>query len=161
MGTGKNKSFLWIITTGLIVGTLDALAAIVVYSADPYRLFQFIASGAVGREIAFSDGHGSFFLGVFFHYFIATFWSGFFVVIYYRIKWVRSNRIISGLLYGVVIWIVMNMVVLRLSQIAAPTPPLKSIVIGALILMLAVGLPIALLTKRLDKNHDVSEASAS
>ncbi|HEY0741621.1 MAG TPA: hypothetical protein VGD40_09165 [Chryseosolibacter sp.] len=153
-------SFRWIAFTTLIVGTLDAVAAIVVYQADPFRLFQFISSGALGRETAFGGGVGSFLLGVFFHYFIAACWTTLFVLLYDKIQWIRFNKLVAGLVYGLVIWVVMNMIVLKLSRIDAATPPIKQIVIGATILVFAVGLPIALLSGRLDRSRRPSRAKA-
>ena len=150
----------WIASTTLIVGTLDALAAIVVYQADPFRLFQFISSGALGRETAFGGGVGSFLIGVFFHYFIAMFWTTFFIVVHNKVNWVRTNKIFSGVLYGLVIWIVMNLIVLKLSRIGAAIPPLKQIIVGATILIFAVGLPITLLSGRLEKKRSPSNAKA-
>ena len=55
----KKNSFLIILATGLLAGTLDAVAAIVNYTINggklPSKIFQYIASGAVGPQ-AFTGG---------------------------------------------------------------------------------------------------------
>src|SRR5690606_31104960 len=63
------KSWLTIIMAGLIAGTLDALAAVVVYSIPPVSLFQFIASAAFG-QIAFTGLSPYVWWGILFHYLI-------------------------------------------------------------------------------------------
>jgi len=44
-----------VLTGGLVAGTLDAVAAILVYRPDPVLMFRYIASGAVGPA-AFGGG---------------------------------------------------------------------------------------------------------
>ena len=62
-----------IILTGLLAGTLDAIAAIVVSQASPAAVFKFIASGAFGAGKAFSGGDIMIVWGVLFHYFHRAF----------------------------------------------------------------------------------------
>jgi hypothetical protein len=156
----SKESIRWIALSAFIVGTLDGVSAVIVYKADPIRLYQYIASGAIGREAAFSGGTGTFLLGVFFHYLIATSWTVLFYILYDKFRFMRKMKIVWGLLYGMLIWIVMNLVVVKLSQIHGPTPGFNQMLVGASILMLAIGVPVALLAGRLDKHDNPSSVRA-
>lgn len=137
-----------IILIGFLAGTLDAVAAIVVSQASPAAVFRFIASGAFGAGQAFSGGSIMIFWGVIFHYFIAFSWTVLFFFMYPALPWIRKNKYISGLLYGIFVWIIMNRVVIPLSEIAQRPFNLKGALTGMSILMVAIGLPIAILTHR-------------
>lgn len=137
-----------IILTGLVAGTLDAVGAIVVYQAKPVGMFQFIASGAFGAGKAFSGGLTMVFWGVLFHYIIAFSWTIIFFFMYPVFPFMRKNKYVTGLLYGIFVWVMMNRVVLPLSQISQGPFNIRGALIGASILMVAVGLPISLLTHR-------------
>lgn len=141
-GAAKN-----IIIIALIAGTLDAIGAIVVYRADPVKLFQFIASGAFGVE-AFSGGTVMAFWGLLFHYIIASAWTVIFFFMYPAIRILRKNRYVTGLLYGIFVWIIMNQIIIPLSKIPQAPFNLKSALTGASILVVMIGLPISLLTYR-------------
>jgi len=137
-----------IMLTGFLAGTLDAIAAIVIYQANPARLFQFIASGAFGAGNAFSGGAMMVFWGVLFHYIIAYSWTVLFFFTYPVFPWMRKNKYVTGLLYGIFVWVGMNQVVIPLSEIVQRPFDLRAALIGASILMVAIGLPISILTHR-------------
>ena len=137
-----------IILTGLLAGTLDAIAAIVVSQASPAAVFKFIASGAFGAGKAFSGGDIMIVWGVLFHYFIALSWTVLFFFMYPALPWMRKNKYITGLLYGIFVWIIMNRVVIPLSEIPQRPFNLKGALTGMSILMVAIGLPISILTHR-------------
>ena len=87
-------------------------------------------------------------LGLIFHYFISTSWTLLFFLLYPKINWLGKSWIISGLGYGVFVWLAMNLVVLKLSRVPQfPFNPTQA-AIGMGILMLAVGLPISFLAQR-------------
>ena len=81
-----------IILTGLLAGTLDAVAAIVVSQASPAAVFKYIASGAFGAGKAFSGGDIMIAWGVIFHYFIALSWTLLFFFIYPTLPWLKKNK---------------------------------------------------------------------
>ena len=137
-----------IILTGLLAGTLDAVAAIVVSQASPAAVFKYIASGAFGAGKAFSGGDIMIVWGVIFHYFIALSWTLLFFFIYPTLPWLRKNKYIAGLLYGIFVWVMMNRVVIPLSEIPQRPFNLKGALTGMSILMVAIGLPISILTHR-------------
>ena len=145
--TKTRSLFTTILLTGLLVGTLDAAAAVIQFIIptirNPVRIFEYIASGVFGLD-AFSGGTLMAIIGLFFHYFIATAWTSLFFTLYPRIPWLAKNKVAGGLLYGVLIWLMMNLVILPLSHV--PHIPIRIIgaAIGMLILMFVVGLPISL-----------------
>ena len=64
----------------------------------------------------------------------------------------RRQPVAAGLLYGVAVYLVMNLVVLPLSNVAQrPFVPSLAVMIMVIIHMLCVGLPIALVTRRYDR----------
>jgi hypothetical protein len=143
-----------LIITGIVAGTLDGVAAVInAYLSNdvgPVRVFQFIASGVFGRD-AFAHSFMAIW-GIVFHYLIATVWSGIFLLSYNRLKLHKIGVTLNALLYGCIIWVVMNMIVLPLSNVPQGTPDAKRMIIGALILIIAVGFPISYMTSRYFKN---------
>jgi hypothetical protein len=135
----------------LVVGTLDALDAIVFFGlrsgAKPIRIFQGIAYGLIGPA-ARTGGLKTAALGVFLHYFIA-----FGIVLTYflvsrRLRVLTRHPVICGLLYGIVAYAVMSLVVLPLSKIGGPSMPATPVLAnGLLIHMFGVGLPSALFAR--------------
>ena len=144
---------------GLIAGTLDMTAACVTAwlrtQTTPVRVAQFIASGAMGPA-AFNGGNKTVLIGLAFHFLIATTATVVFYLasrkLHFLIKW----PIPMGLLYGVLVYLFMNFVVLPRSAINPPrvAPPLSARMIQALIIMFCVGLPIALIVRWFSKHND-------
>jgi len=142
-------TILWI---GLIAGTLD-IADNLIFNQfrgiSPIRVFQYIASGLIGMK-SFQLGLASVALGVLIHYTIALFWTGVFYTASRKFSILVRRPIICGLLYGVVVYLVMNFVILPLSQVP-PRPAavtLPSRINAVLALLLFIGLTISLLTRR-------------
>jgi hypothetical protein len=143
--------FITILLTGLLVGTLDAIAAVIQFIIptwrNPVRIFEYIASGVFGTN-AFSGGPVMVLIGLLFHYFIATAWTSLFFTLYPRIPWLAKNKVVGGLVYGVFIWLMMNMVILPMSNVPHFPFRVSGAAIGMVILMLVVGLPISFCTNR-------------
>lgn len=111
------------------------------------QILHGIAAGVFGKN-ASAGGAGMMLLGLLFHFIIAyCFATGYFIVFPY-VPFLRKQKIISGLLYGIFVWLVMNLVVLPLSN--AYHAPLKwdSVIRAVIILMLCVGLPVSLITHK-------------
>jgi hypothetical protein len=134
----------------LTVSTLDALDAIVFFgvhnSVPPYRIFQSIAAGVLGRA-AFQGGRATAWLGAGLHVFIAFVVVLVFVVASTRVPLLTRRAFVAGILYGLVVFAVMNAVVLPLSAAGAPAMPWPVLVNGLLIHALGVGLPAALFAR--------------
>lgn len=137
--------------TGFLAGTLDLLAAFVSAGlrsgTSPEAVLRFIASGVFGAE-AFRGSILFAVMGLFFHYVITMGWTVLFFVGYQKLAFLRGNPWLTGPLYGAAVWAGMNLLVLPLSNTPKFPFSLSSAAIGVSILILAVGLPIALMAKR-------------
>lgn len=80
------------------------------------RVLQFIASGLLGTN-AFADGWSAGALGAVCHYFILTVATSFYLVASRHITALVRHPFLSGPLYGVVIFLVMNFIVVPLSAV--------------------------------------------
>lgn len=137
----------------LIAGTLDIADALIFYrlhGVPAQGLLQFIAACLIG-PYAFSGGPATALLGFAIHYTIALFWAALFLLAATRIAFLTRHAVLSGLLYGGLIYIVMNFVVLPLTRLPPRTHhhPLPVLLNGVLALLLFMGLPIALIARRL------------
>jgi uncharacterized membrane protein YagU involved in acid resistance len=136
-----------ILLAGLVAGTLDMLGAILVYvvimqKTTAEKLVRGIASGAFKKD-AFSGGTEMIIYGVAFHFLIAFAFTILYFMIFPYISFLRKQKILSGLLYGLFIWAVMNLIVLRI-VFTTPAPiTLKGFLTGAPILMIMIGLPLS------------------
>src|SRR3954465_10901453 len=135
--------------TGLIVGAMDITAAIIQAisrGATATRLLQFVASGLVGPK-AFQGGTATAALGLGLHFVIAFSLVAVFYGASRQIAFLRRQAVISGLVYGLVVFGVMNLIVLPLSA-AKPRHSLSGDLIQIGIHMFVIGLPTALLVRR-------------
>jgi uncharacterized membrane protein YagU involved in acid resistance len=142
-----------IFLSGLIAGTLDILAALIIYDlilqkTPSIKILQSIASGIFKKE-AYSGGSQMALYGLLLHYFIALTFAWFYFTIYPYFNFLRKNTLLSGILYGIFVWIVMNLLVL---PTVFPTLPEKHLdfplILSILILIFCIGIPIAFITKK-------------
>jgi hypothetical protein len=133
----------------IAVGTLDILDAIVFFwlkGVAPIRIFQSIASGILGRA-AFGGGFSTALLGGILHYFISFSVVAVFCVACRWLSFLWRRPFICGVLYGLVVYAVMNLMVVPLSAANSGKPTLPVLINGLLIHMLGVGLPSALFAR--------------
>jgi uncharacterized membrane protein YagU involved in acid resistance len=130
----------------LIVGTLDLLDAFVFFGlrsgVTPGRILTSIAAGLLGRGAARMGLHGEM-IGLLLHYFIAFLIVAIFYAMSRAIPFLRRQTVVSGILYGVAAYFVMNYVVLPLSAAGRGPFVLPVFINGILIHALGVGLPAA------------------
>jgi uncharacterized membrane protein YagU involved in acid resistance len=130
----------------LVVGTLDALDAIVFFGlrngTTPARIFQSIAAGLYGRQ-SYQMGIHSVGLGILLHYFIAFLIVAAFYLLSRGLPMLRRQTLVAGIVYGVAVYVVMNYAVLPLSAAGRGAFVLPVFVNGILIHALGVGLPSA------------------
>lgn len=113
---------------------------------------QSISSGLMGSA-AYSGGAKTAALGVALHFLIATIWTVVFYAASRKLRFLLEQPVLWGLVYGVLVWVFMNFVVLPLSAFPpARTPPtISGRLIGLLVIMFCVGLPIAIIVRRFSK----------
>ena len=152
--TQSSKAFRVIFWAGLIAGTLDLAGACVVAwlraGVTPVRVFHSIASGIYGAA-AFTGGAKMAALGIVLHFIIAATWAAAYYLASRRIPFLINQPVIAGVLYGVVVYLFMNFVVLPLSAVVKRPAPLSSRIIGLLIIIFCIGLPIAFIVRKFSK----------
>ncbi len=151
MGSGA-RALGSVLRIGLIAGTLD-IGENILFNAfrhiTPRQIFQYIASGLTGLW-AFHAGIASVALGVAIHFSIAIAWTAVYYLAARRLAVLIRRPVVCGLLYGVLVYLFMNLVVLPLTRVphATAAMTLASRVSGVLALLLCIGLTVALLVRR-------------
>ena len=98
----------------LIAGTLDIADALIfsdLRGVAPLIVFKYIAAALIG-SLALRGGPAVVVLGLAIHYAITAFWATLFVLASRVVPVLRTRAIAAGLLYGFLIYGVMNFLVL-------------------------------------------------
>ena len=135
---------------GVSAGVLDILFAIGLYATrgvSPQRILQSVAAGVLGKE-TYKGGWGTAALGLSLHFVIAFGAAAVFYAASRKWTWFTRLPLFAGALFGVAVWLFMNLVVLPLSAVTRGPfpPPLWAAVLLAHIV--CVGWPIAIATRR-------------
>ncbi|WP_316843232.1 hypothetical protein [Pedobacter psychrodurus] len=137
-----------ILLTTLIAGTLDGLAAVIFLGKMNFMgVFQYIASAIFGKE-AFTGGIETALIGLALHYFIAFSFTLVFAIASTKTSVLRQHIILSGIIYGIVVWAIMNLLVVPLTKIPGVPFNYERAILNAVILIFCIGLPISYLTAR-------------
>lgn len=103
-----------ILAGGLIAGTADIFAAWLISGFNPLAIARFIAGGLLGKA-ALQDGLPASLLGLVLQCGMGLMIAAIFVFAATRMAWMLRRPVVAGLLYGVVVYFVMNYVVMPLS----------------------------------------------
>ena len=141
-----------VIITALIAGALDMLGAIISYTTaggkNPTVIFQYIASAALGKS-AYDGSVGMMIAGLLFHFLIAFIFTLFFFFIFPKIKLLQGNAMLVAIVYGIFVWAIMNRIVIPyFTKLDHVSFDLKKASIAAFILIVCIGLPIVIGTKK-------------
>lgn len=144
-----------ILLTGFIAGTLDATAAIIKFyiktGKSPVFVFIYVASAVFGKEV-YTMGHFIAFAGLLFHYLVAIIFSACYFLLYPKLKFFHSNKIFNAIIYGIFVWLVMNLVVVPLTRVQVFPFNLLNALVETLILIVCIGMPISFITSSFYKN---------
>lgn len=132
-----------ILIAGLICGTLDGLSALALSGGRWMRLFQFIASGMLGPR-ALNGGVSTALLGIAAHFSIALGAAAVYYAASRAMPFLIDWAILSGILFGVLIHIFMNYLVLPVSAIGMRPFNARGFFAQLLVHMIVVGPSIAL-----------------
>jgi uncharacterized membrane protein YagU involved in acid resistance len=149
-----------ILLSGLLVGTLDIIAACASFyiatAKNPVGVLNYVASGIMGKD-AFAGGTGIALLGLLCHYIIAFSFTFFFFWLYGKTSLLSKNRIVTAVVYGLFMWLVTTLIVVPLSNV--PHNPLSAIkfskalkAIGILVFM--IGLPLSFIAYNTKKKRN-------
>jgi uncharacterized membrane protein YagU involved in acid resistance len=107
-----------VVAGGLACGVLDIGAACtnawLANGVAPGRVLQAVASGLLGAD-AFKGGAGTAAFGLALHFCVAFGWAAVFYALSRRFKFLTQQAVISGLIYGAVVYLAMNYAVLPLA----------------------------------------------
>ena len=143
------SAFPAIFFAGLLAGLLDITAAFVTWvpqGVPPIRILQGIASGLLGPQ-AFHEGVPAALLGGALHFLIALSAAAVFYAASRKIDFMTRRPILSGVLYGVCVYLVMYWIVMPLSRFH-PSQTIARSILAIVTHMICVGLPISLMVRR-------------
>ncbi len=145
----KSEAFRAILTAGLVVGVLDISSAFVIWwqrGVGARRGLQGIAAGLLGAK-SFDGGMVTASLGLGLHFFVALVVVSIFYLASRKIEFLTIHPVVSGVLYGIGVYIVMYWFVLPM---AFPTfrHRLGNELLAFAIHISLIGLPCALIVRR-------------
>ena len=135
---------------GLVAGILDISSAFALgypKGVSPIRVLQGVAAGLIGRETAVNGGLATAGLGLALHFFIAFVVATVFYGASRQLIFLTRQPVISGLLYGVVVYGFMYWIVMPLAY-PVVHPSLSRDLTAVCVHMFLIGLPIALIVHR-------------
>ena len=139
-----------IILGGVVAGAFDITYALIFYGmrgVPATRVLQTVASGLLGQA-SYSGGLASAVLGLVLHFLIAIAAAATFYIASRRFNWLVQHAFVSGAIFGLCVYVVMNFIVLPLSafphKVAFPPIVLAT---GLFVHIFLVGVPIALFTR--------------
>lgn len=140
-----------IVKAGLIAGTLDMSAALINFylktGKDVAIVPKYIASAVIGPT-AMQGGMATIIIGLFLHYVIAFLFTFFFSLIFKKLWFWFRSIIFIAILYGIFIWLIMNLVVVPNTLASHGPISWKEAIISCLILIGCMGYPLAFLFRK-------------
>jgi hypothetical protein len=146
----------FVLAGGLTAGGLDITYACLFWAikagVPAQRIFQSVAAGLLGKASS-SGGWPTALLGLALHFFIATTMSLTYFLVARRMPILGLRPIPFGAAYGLLLYVVMNLVVVPLSK--APRGGAKDplwVALTIVVHLVLIGIPIALFTRRALQN---------
>ncbi len=139
----------------MVAGVLDISSAFALAypkGVSPVRVLQGVAAGLIGRESALKGGLVTAGLGWVIHFFIAFVAASVFYIASRKIVALTRHAVVSGLLYGVMVYGVMYWIVMPLAY-PVVHPSLSRDVTAVCVHMILIGLPIALIVRRFSRSQ--------
>src|SRR5215217_2855024 len=90
--------------------------------------------------------------GLILHYIIAIGFTTFCFLLFPKVKALSKNKILTGTLYGIFVWMIMNLVVVPLSSIGRPPFVFDSVLVNVLILIVCIGIPLSFMANKFYKS---------
>jgi len=145
----KSEAFRAILTAGLVVGVLDISSAFVIWwqrGVGARRGLQGITAGLLGAN-AFDGGLVTAGLGLALHFFVAFVVVSVFYLASRKIEFLTIHPVVSGVLYGIGVYIVMYWFVLP-TAFSTFRHRLSNELIEVAIHVCLIGLPTAFIVRR-------------
>jgi hypothetical protein len=148
----NSRAFAAIFSAGLLCGIMDITAAFITWwskGIKPPRLLQGVAAGWLGPK-SFDGGMATAALGLAFHFLIAFSAATVFYLASRHIAFMIRSPIVSGVLYGIAVYLVMYWIVMPLSNFHG-TKTVSSTIVAIITHIICVGLPISLVIHRFSR----------
>ena len=143
-----------IASAGLIAGILDITSAFVIAGikgTGSIRMLQGIASGLLGQR-SFEGEMATAGLGLAIHFLIAFTAAAVFYAASQKLSSLTQHVVVSGLLYGIAVYIVMYWMVVPLAFPNARHSMSRDVT-AVIIHIVLIGLPIALVVRRFSREQ--------
>ena len=154
----RSRALPTIALAGLIAGILDITSAFVIAGikgTGSIRMLQGIASGLLGQR-SFEGGMATAGLGLAIHFLIAFTAAAVFYAVSRKFSSLTQHAVVSGLLYGIAVYIFMYWIVVPLAFPTARHSVSRDIT-ALIIHIVLIGLPIALVVRRFS-NEKLAES---
>ena len=152
---GKSAPLTTILIAWLVVGTLDILSAIVIWLSRGVAItkgLQGIAAALIGKHSS-DGGYATAALGLAIHFLIALTVVTVFYLVSRKIAFLTQQAVLSGVIYGIGVYLVMYWVVLP-----AVIPTFRHRIgndsLAIAIHICLIGLPTALIVRRYSRSHE-------
>jgi hypothetical protein len=139
---GLRRIVLIAIAAGMLAGATNLVAAAAIFGGTMTNGFQMIASGLLGEQ-AFSQGLTAATLGALLHFAISIAAAALYLWAALRHRALTRHWLVGGVLFGVLAYLVMNLVVVPLSNAANPDLSLSMIAKELVAHTVMFGVPIA------------------
>ena len=150
----RSRALPTIASAGLIAGVLDITSAFVIAEikgTGSARMLQGIASGLLGQR-SFEGGMATAGLGLAVHFLIAFTAAALFYAASRKFSSLTQHAVMSGLLYGIAVYIFMYWMVVPLAFPNARHSMSRDVT-AVIIHIVLIGLPIALVVRRFPKQQ--------
>lgn len=146
-----------ILWAAAVVVLLDGIAGIIYFhtllNMGPAQFMQWIAS-AINGPSAFAAGTSTIIEGFIIHVIVTIIMAVVYYYAYKKSSFIRRNTLLSGIIYGLGIWLVMNLLVFPLSNVPASPFVLFNGIVSIIWHIVLVGVPFAIITNtHLKKNN--------
>ena len=131
-----------VVAAGMVAGTANLVAAAVIFGGPVMHGFQVIAAGLLGEQ-AFSEGLKAAMLGALLHFAISIVAAALYLWATLNSRELSKHWIVGGALFGVLAYLVMNLVVVPSSNAAGPDFSFNMIVKELVAHTVMFGVPIA------------------
>ena len=137
------------ITGGIFLDLYLYVTTIAPHQGSMFAVWQFIASVAIGK-VAFSSMSYAW-LGLLIHFAVSIGWAGGYAYLASRRRFMNERWAISGLVYGIVVYMFMQIILLGANALKPPATPndfLNAVVAHSVFF----GLPVAFVVARLNRS---------
>jgi len=118
---------------------------------NKFAVLKYIANGILGKKLFPGEQYDN--SRAYFTLYYCNRLHHFFVLAISQMKALSKNKILTGILYGIFVWMIMNLVVVPLSSIGKRPFVFVSVLINVLILIVCIGIPLSFMANKFYKKQ--------